>query len=314
MPLRLIPANTKYKFVAKRYICLALSIAVIAGTIGLMLTKGLNLGIDFTGGALIEFKTEKPADIQKLRSELGNASIQTAGDNDVLIVRIPLATNDSEEQAKIVKEVKAHIIDAAGSNVDFRKVDYVGPQAGAELITKAIYATLGSFLAIMVYIWFRFEWQYGIGGLLALVHDAIAVVGFYALTGIEFNLTSVAAILTVIGYSINDSVVIYDRVRENIRKYKKMSLADLLDLSVNETLSRTIMTSSTTLIALTALIVWGGDVLASFSWGTFFGILVGTYSSIYVSAIVLLVVKPNRSLEAKKETRSATIPEGFTND
>lgn len=300
MPLVLIPDNTKIKFVSKSKLCLTLSVLMILGTIALVVFRGINFGIDFTGGALIEIKTEQPAKLDSLRKGLGNVSIQTSGTANDVTIRIPLATNDSEEQAKIVNAAKENISAHAGSKVDFRRVDYVGPQVGSELISKAIYALLGAFAAIMLYVWARFEWQYGVGGLLALVHDAILVIGFYSITQIEFNLTSIAAILTVIGYSINDSVVIYDRVRENLRKYKKMPLPEMIDLTVNETLPRTIMTSFTTLFALIALILFGGDVLASFSWGAAFGIVVGTYSSIYVSALLLLVFKPNRNFENKK--------------
>ena len=301
MPLVLIPDNTKIKFVSKNKLCLALSVLMILGTIALVAFRGINFGIDFTGGALIEIQTEKPANLDSLRKGLGNVSIQTSGTVNDVTIRIPLATNDSEEQAKIVNAAKEKISAHAGSKVDFRRVDFVGPQVGEELIGKAIYALLGAFGAIMLYVWFRFEWQYGVGGLMALMHDAIAVIGFYAVTQIEFNLTSVAAILTVIGYSINDSVVIYDRMRENLRKYKKMPLPEMIDLTVNETLPRTLMTSVTTLFALIALIAFGGEVLASFSWGTAFGIIIGTYSSIYVSALMLLVFKPNRNFETKKE-------------
>jgi preprotein translocase subunit SecF len=292
MPIKIIPAKTNFKFVSKKWWCLATSIAAIIFTLLLVTDKGLNFGIDFTGGAIIEFSSPN-ANLNKIRSNLKDASIQSS-ESDIYIVRLPLTTSDPESQLKVIAEAKEQI-KAAVPDAEFRKTDYVGPQVGGELINKAIYAMLGAFGAIAVYVWFRFEWQYAVGGLLALVHDAIITVGFYAVTGIEFNLTSVAAILTVIGYSINDSVVIYDRMRENIRKYKKMELGDMIDLTVNETLSRTMMTSTTTLIALGSLIALGGNVLSSFSWGTAFGIVIGTYSSIYVSALLLLVLDPRKN-------------------
>jgi len=295
MVIRFIPDKTNYKFVNKRQICIVLSIIVLLGTAFSLYYKGLNFGIDFSGGIILEIRTEKPIDLAKLRNDLGKGVyLQSLGtDASSLLIRVAPDKNiNQSEQTKIVKD---HIIKATGGKVEFRKTDYVGAQVGDELITNALLALVLSFIAMFTYLWFRFEWQYGLGALLALVHDAAAVIGFYSVTGIEFDLTSVAAILTVIGYSINDSVVIYDRMRENVRKYKKMPLADLIDLSVNETLSRTIMTVGTTILALVSLSIFGGDVIRGFSLGMLFGVVVGTYSSIYVSAILLIYLDPRKA-------------------
>lgn len=295
MALRFIPDKTNFKFVNKRYFCITLSLIVLLGTAFSVYTKGLNFGIDFSGGIIMEIKADKAVDLANLRSHLGEGVyLQSLGaDSSSVLVRVAPDKNvNQSEQTKLVKD---KIIQTVGSNVEFRKVDYVGAQVGGELIHNAILAMLLAFAAMFVYLWFRFEWQYGMGALLALIHDATAVIGFYSITGIEFDLTSVAAILTVIGYSINDSVVIYDRMRENIKKYKKMPLADLIDLTVNETLSRTIMTVGTTILALISLSVFGGEVIRGFSLGMLFGVIVGTYSSIYVSAILLIYLDPRKA-------------------
>jgi preprotein translocase SecF subunit len=298
MGLRLIPEKTSYKFVNKRGMCFVFSLIVICGTIYSLATKGLNFGIDFSGGIVIEIQTEKPANLAQIRANIGHgASLQKLEKDTQVLIRLP--AHKDKDQSVVVNEVKAKLAEIVEGKIEYRKVDYVGPQVGSELIQNSALALGLSFLAMMIYMWFRFEWQYGVGAVLALVHDAVAVLGFYSLTGLEFDLTSVAAILTVVGYSINDSVVIYDRVRENIRKYKKMSLGDLINLSVNETLSRTINTVLTVILALVALIFFGGDVLKSFSVGMLVGVVFGTYSSVYISAIILTILDPRRAELAK---------------
>ncbi len=278
-------------------IALALSVLSILGAITLVLIKGLNFGIDFSGGILMEVRVEN-GEIKKLREvfegKIKDVQIQNIDQTDFLI-RVAKNEQNSqdkdESQAKLIQEIK-DILDQNFSQVDYRKVDYVGPQVGAELVQKGFLALFLSFFFIMIYIWIRFDWQFGVGGIFALLHDAVLVVGFYSLSGIEFNLTSIAAILTVVGYSINDSVVIYDRVREDMRKFKKADLSSLINSSLNSTLSRTFLTGLTTLLSLLALILFGGEALKSFSVGTFFGILIGTYSSIYISAPILLYFDP----------------------
>lgn len=274
------------------------SVVAIIGSFVLIGVKGLNFGIDFSGGILIEAKISDVSDPAKVRevlsAEIDDVQIQNV-DKDNLLIRV---SKTNEDQSVVVKKIQ-EILSKNFSEIDYRKIDYVGPQVGSELVWKGFMALLLSFIFIMVYIWVRFDWQFGVGGIFALIHDAVVTLGFYAATGIEFNLTSIAAILTVIGYSINDSVVIYDRIRENLRRFKKMDLSVLINSSINSTLSRTILTSGITLISILALILFGGDVLYSFSAATFFGILVGTYSSIYISAPILLYFDPRES--EKKE-------------
>ena len=254
--------------------------------------------ITFAGGVLIEARLENNPDISKIREALSNKiddiHIQESGENDVLI-RVSKA---SQNQDKLIKKIQ-DILEENFNKVEYRKIDFVGPQVGSELIFKGFLALFLSFIFIMIYIWIRFDWQFGLGGIFALLHDAIVTLGFFSITGLEFNLTSIASILTIIGYSINDSVVIYDRIRENLRNYKKMDLITLINSSTNSTLSRTILTASTTLISLLALIFFGGEALFSFSVATFFGIALGTYSSIYISAPILLYFDPRKKEEGK---------------
>ncbi|MFT6220019.1 MAG: preprotein translocase subunit SecF [Myxococcota bacterium] len=261
----------------------------------LVSSRGLNLGIDFSGGILIEVKFQESAELSKVRNLLSNdnfgeISLQNFDDRNFMI---KVSQNKNIDQAQTIRQIK-QIINQNFPNTEYRKVDFVGPQIGKELIKKGIMALLFSFAAIMIYIWIRFDWQFGIGAIAALLHDATMVFGLFALTGLEFNATSIAAILTIIGYSINDSVVIYDRIRENLHKYKKANLSDLINLSLNSTLSRTVLTSGATLLSLIALIVFGGEALKSFSIAVFFGIIVGTYSSIYISAPILLYLDPRK--------------------
>lgn len=281
---------------ARRWFAFAISSLAIIGTFFLLFTRGLNMGIDFTGGVVMEVRLPQARELGSVRHQLnglglGDITLQNFGTERDILIRLPQQQGGSQAQNIAIAKIK----ESLGQGAEYRKIEQVGPQVGQDLTLGAISALLLSFAAIMIYIWVRFEWQFGLGGLLALVHDGIITIGFYALTQIEFNLTSVAAVLTIIGYSINDSVVIYDRIRENLRKYKKMPIGDLLDLSINETLSRTIMTVMTALLALLALILVGGNVISGFSTAMFFGILWGTYSSIYISAPVLIYFGLRRS-------------------
>ncbi len=273
------------------------------GSLILVFTKGLNYGIDFAGGVLIEVRIDENPDISKIREVLSNKiddiHIQESGENDVQI-RVSKA---SQDQDKLIKKIQ-NILEENFTKVEYRKIDFVGPQVGSELIFKGFLALFLSFIFIMIYIWIRFDWQFGLGGIFALLHDAIVTLGFFSITGLEFNLTSIASILTIIGYSINDSVVIYDRIRENLRNYKKMDLIILINSSTNSTLSRTILTASTTLISLLALIFFGGEALFSFSVATFFGIALGTYSSIYISAPILLYFDPRKKDEPVSDKKN----------
>ena len=287
-PVRFVPAETHIRFVRFRLIALALSALMIAGSLGLLVTKGLNLGIDFTGGVLLELRTEQPADLAKLRQALsgegfGEVALQNFGDEHDVLVRIQ--AND-ENQGQVVSGAKT-ALNAELGGVEYRRVEYVGPTVGRELVRAGFTAFVLALAGMMLYVWFRFEWQYGVGGIGALIHDAIILMGFYSLMNLDFGLSAIAAILTVIGYSINDSVVIYDRIRENMRKFKKMPFNDLLDLSINETLSRTVLTGGTTLLALIALAIWGGEIIRGFALAIGFGVIIGTYSSVYIAAPVL---------------------------
>lgn len=296
-PITLIPAGTQIDFIGKKSLAFAFSIALTLTICVLFFVKGLNLGIDFTGGIIFEIKTSKEVDLKDLRDLLSNAgykgaTLQNLGQADTILIRIQ--AKDNAEQKQEVAEVKDLLVQHLDSNVEFRKVDYVGPKVGKDLIFKGISATLLSLICMMIYIWFRFNWQYGIGAILALAHDAFVTLGFYVISGAEFNLTSIAAILTVIGYSINDSVVIFDRIRENFRKYKLKEVAKLINLSLNETLSRTIMTVLTTLVVCIALVVFGGEVIYGFSMAMLIGIAFGTYSSVYIAAPILLYTKTDK--------------------
>jgi len=289
-------SGTKIDFMRFHKIALVLSIVAIIGSAVLVLVRGLNFGIDFAGGVLIEVRIKEQVDISQMRKAVNevvnDAQIQNVDQQDYLI-RI---AKSSQDQTVIIKNIQ-NLLQSKYSDVEYRKLDYVGPQVGKELIFKGIMALFLSFVFIMIYIWIRFDWQFGIGGIFALVHDAFLTLGFFAITQLEFNLTSIASILTIIGYSINDSVVIYDRIRENLNRYKKSSLDDLINSSTNSTLSRTILTASATLVSLLALIVYGGEVLFSFSMATFFGIVIGTYSSIYISAPILLYFDPRKRIK-----------------
>ncbi len=294
--LRSFLSRTEIDFMKVHKLALFMSVFCMAASLALVFVKGLNFGIDFAGGILIEARIAENVDISKVRAvlsaEIKDVQIQNIDQKDLLI----RVTKTEEEQSVLVKKIQ-ETLSAAFPSIEYRRVDYVGPQVGAELIKKGFMALFLSFAFIMVYIWIRFDWQFGFGGIFALLHDAILTLGFFSLSGLEFNLTSIAAILTIIGYSINDSVVIYDRIRENLRRHKKMNLSDLINSSANSTLSRTILTAGTTLTSLLALIFFGGEALRSFSLATFFGIAIGTYSSIYISAPILLYFDPRKSLK-----------------
>jgi len=304
--MQLIKANTKLDFLGKRNLAFGISIILMALTVVSLFTKGLNLGIDFTGGILIEAEFKEAPDLSLMRTSLkgagiGEVSLQAFGKPNDIMIRIGQEAAEESARVKIVDMVKTNISQNISAEVEYRRVDYVGPKVGDELIRGGIVALLLSFASIMCYIWFRFEWQYGIGGIVALIHDAWLTIGFFSITQLDFDLSSIAAILTIIGYSINDSVVIYDRIRENLRKFKKMPIAELLNLSINETLSRTILTVSTVLVAVLTLILVGGEVIKSFSLSTFFGIAIGTYSSIYISAPILIYLNLRPETETAKK-------------
>lgn len=290
-PLRLIPHNVNINFMGMRKFNYTISVIISIFSIIYMSIFGFNFGIDFAGGISIEARIQEKPNLSKMREtltklDIGEVMLQNFGSEHDISIRIGNAKNEENLQEK-VDLIKNAISKNFKYKIDYRKVDFVGPQVGEQLIKSGIYALLLAFLAIMVYVWIRFEWQFGIGILLALTHDSILALGFMSFTQLDFNLSSIAALLTIIGFSVNDSVVIYDRIRENIRKYVSRPIPDIINTSINETLSRTTLTVLTTLLANGALIVWGGEAIRSFSVLVFFGIAFGTYSSIFISAPIL---------------------------
>ena len=305
--LRLVPNQTNIPFMRWRKIGFTISAILLVASIGLFFARGLNFGIDFLGGILMEVQTPTVVDTSEMRDRLeglglGEISLQEFGAEDTVLIRIERQPGGEEAQQEAVSAVKASLDEQYGEGVDYRRTEAVGPKVGGELITAGVEAVVFALLAMMVYIWFRFEWQFSLGAVAALVHDVIATIGVFALLGLEFNLATVAAILLIVGYSMNDTVVVYDRVRENLRKYKKLPLEDLLSRSVNDTLSRTLMTSVTTLLALVALWALGGPVIADFCFAMIWGVLVGTYSSVFVAAPLLINFRLDRLTNRQEDT------------
>jgi preprotein translocase subunit SecF len=306
--LKLVPAETAFRFIGLRQIAYAVSALMVLASIALFFTNGLNFGIDFRGGTMIEIGTEGPADIGDLRNRLsslnlGDVQVQEFGaPNDVLIRVEQQAETEGSDQT-VVELIRGEL----GEGVEYRRVEVVGPKVSSELVEAGTLAVVMAVILMLVYIWFRFEWQFSVGAVLALLHDVILTIGIFSVFQLEFNLSIIAAILTIVGYSMNDTVVVYDRVRENLRKYKKLDLGELLDRSINETLSRTAMTSITTLLALLALYIFGGEVIRGFTFAMMWGVFIGTYSSIFIAAPLLMIlgVKRDWSVAAPSTTPSA---------
>ncbi|MBE6445076.1 MAG: protein translocase subunit SecF [Alphaproteobacteria bacterium] len=284
-----VTKDTTIDFMKARKFTYTLSIVMVLASFASLAVKGLNYGIDFSGGILIELKSENKIDVEALRKQLGDVNLdeinlQSIGEEgNEVVLRAQAKNLNEKEQMAAVNQIKSVL----GNSYEYRRVELVGPQVGNELKKAGIIASLVAVLAISAYIWFRFEWQFAVGALIGLFHDLIVTIGLLSVLGFDFSLTTIAAILTLAGYSVNDTVVTYDRIRENLRKYKKMPQYDLLNKSINDIFSRTILTGFTTLFASLALLVFGGDTLRSFSFTIFWGIIVGTYSSIYVSAVFL---------------------------
>ena len=307
-PIHLLPKKPNLKFIGQKRTFFIFSAVLVAFSIGLFMTRGLNYGIDFKGGIMIEIRTPSPGNIGQMRSDLselglGEISIQEFGEVTDYLIRVQKQEGGDKAQQVAVERVKATL----PSNIEYRRTEFVGPQVSQELFRDGVLAVLFAIFGILAYIWFRFEWQFGLGAILALTHDVVTTIGIFALTGLEFNLSTVAAILTIAGYSINDTVVVYDRVRENLRKYKTMPLPELLNNSINETLSRTVMTSVTTLLALGSLYLLGGEVIRGFSFGMIWGVLIGTYSSICLAVPLLLYLNVDRGT-ATRMTPTAQEP------
>jgi preprotein translocase subunit SecF len=281
------PHDTRWKIIERRYIFIGLSWALAVLSAVLLMTRGLNYGVDFKGGSLIEVQA-KSGGIDKLG--IGDVQVQAVGTGNEALIRVAqqVPTKDLNEE-KVQAAANEKVKSALGENIDVRRIEVVGPTVSAELKRTGVVAVIASMFGILLYVWFRFEWQFAVAAILALSHDVFITVGMFSLLWYEFDLSVVAAILTLAGYSINDTVVVFDRIRENLRRYKRMPLIELLNLSINETLSRTVLTSVTTALAVLALYIFGTAVIHGFSFAMLFGIVIGTYSSIFVAAPFLLL-------------------------
>ncbi|MGB6923563.1 MAG: protein translocase subunit SecF [Methyloceanibacter sp.] len=309
--LHFIPPNTRIGFVRLRTISWVISALLTVVPIFLVWHVGLNFGIDFVGGTLIEVQTkESTANLGEIRAkltglDLGEVQIQEFGAPNDLLIRVSAQPTEQLQQASIAK-----VKQALGDTVEYRRVEVVGPTISGELIAGGTIAVVVAMIAILFYIWFRFEWQFAVAAIASLVHDVTGTIGLYSALQLEFNLSSIAAILTIIGYSLNDKVVIFDRIRENLRKYKKMPLSELLDLSINETLSRTVLTHVTTFLAMMPFVIVGGEAIFGFALAMVWGIVIGAYSSIYVAAPLQLILGVKRdgtmtSSPARSKERAA---------
>ncbi len=305
------PLNPKIDFLGQRKLFLVFSACLMAASLAAIAIQGLNLGVDFRGGILIEAQTVEPADLADLRRRLGalglgQVTLQEFGAANDVLINVARQQGDEKAQIKAIEAVKTEL---GGLVAEYRRTEFVGPKVGAELKQAGLLATVLALTGIGLYIWFRFEWHFAASALAALIHDIISTLGFFALTQIEFNLATLAAVLTIAGYSINDTVVIFDRVRETLRKYKKLDIIELLNLSLNGTLTRTLLTSATTLIALICLFAFGGQVIRGFSAGLIWGIVIGTYSSVGL-AVPLLSFMNLRGMAGGAETESEVTEAG----
>ena len=294
--LKLVKTGTDIKFMKIKRLTLLVSSFLFLLSLISIFTKGLNLGIDFTGGSLIEVRFEEKISLNNLRSEmnnldLGEIQLQTIGEENDVVIRVQDKNNDAITQTKTIEVIKNSLKD---KSVDYRRPEFVGPKVGGALVHAGIIAVIFSLIGILFYIWLRFQWNFAIGAIIALIHDVILTLGFFSVLQLEFNLATVAAVLTIAGYSINDTVVIYDRIRETMRKYKQITFDEIINLALNGTLSRTLMTSLTTLLALTALFIFGGVVISSFIIALIWGVFIGTYSSLYVASPLLIFLKTDK--------------------
>jgi preprotein translocase subunit SecF len=314
--LRLAPEKTNIDFFRLQWVTFGGSIALMLLAFVFWAVMGLNFGIDFQGGTTIRTESTTPVDVGAFREslkglDLGDVSITEVfdpsfrADQHVAMVRIAALDGHEAVTPETLEKVKTTLT-AMDPAIAFPSVESVGPKVSSELITSSILAVAATSIGVMIYIWLRFEWQFALGGVLALLHDVFITIGIFALFQIKFDLSIIAALLTILGYSINDTVVVFDRLRENLIKYKTMPLREVMNLSVNETLSRTLMTSITTLIALGAMLIFGGDVIRGFSFAIFVGVVLGTYSSVYVAKNIVLMIGLDRSEKPKKDGKAGT--------
>jgi len=300
--VKFMPSETKVPFIKARMVALGLSVLFLLASLFEFSTVGINFGIDFRGGIQTEVQTEGPADVEAIRTvvnglDLGGARIQQTGDDREVLVALPLQEGEGLEGEALQNTARVALeaaLTEAFPDIEIRGTTVIGGSVSGELVVKGALAIAIALVLMLIYIWFRFEWQYSVGAIAALTHDVIVTVGLFSFTQMEFNLSTVAAILTIVGYSMNDTVVVYDRIRENLRKYKKEELSSVLNRSINDTLSRTILTSVTTLVALVALYLIGSGDLKGFAFAMIWGVLIGTYSSVFVAAPLLLFTKVKR--------------------
>ena len=308
--LRLVPTTTNINFFRLQWVTFGASIFAMVASLVLIFTVGLNFGIDFRGGTTIRTEATSAVDIAAYREalgtlELGDVSISEVfdpsfdADQHVAMIRISAREGEEAVTPELIAEVEAVLV-AIDPSITFPAVESVGPKVSAELVTSALLAVLAGAVGILFYVWVRFEWQFAVGTVAALVHDVLVTVGIFALFQIRFDLTIVAALLTILGYSVNDTVVIFDRLRENLAKYKQMPLREMMNLTANETLSRTIMTASTTLISLVVLLIFGGDVIRGFVFAMLVGVILGTYSTLYMAKNIVLMLGLDRGDKPKK--------------
>ena len=306
--LRIVPDDTKFDFMRFRRISFPLSALLSILAISLYFFHGLNFGIDFRGGTLIEVQSKsEAADLAKMRTALnglglGEIQLQQFGAPNDVLIRIAEQPGGEVAQQQAVAKVRG----ALGTEVDYRRVEVVGPRVSGELLSYGVVGLGLAILCILVYLWFRFEWQFALGAMIANVHDIVLTIGFMSITQIDFDLTSIAALLTILGYSLNDTVVIYDRIREMLRRYKKMPMPDLLNGSVNQTLSRSVITHVTVSLALLALLLFGGQAIHSFTATMMFGVvLVGTYTSVFIASPILIYLGVGRGSDALSKSTEA---------
>jgi preprotein translocase subunit SecF len=324
--VRFLPVDTDIQFIKMRFIAFAASVLLILGSAGAFFGLGLNFGIDFRGGTLVEISTPVTADLGAIRTTLGDlplgdVQVQAFGGENAVLIRVETldaeggvevlesaaalglelpdqvvarGSEDDEAAQQVVRATVQAALDAQFEGIEYRRVEVVGPQVSGELVVAGTTAVVVALFLMLVYIWFRFEWQYSVGAVLALTHDVIATIGFFAITQLEFNLSTIAAILTIVGYSMNDTVVVYDRIREKFRKYKTLPTPEVLNMAINKTLSRTILTSGTTVVAIGAMAVIGGPALEGFALALIWGVVIGTYSSIFVAAPLLTITGVKR--------------------
>lgn len=319
MRLRLVPSNTNINFFGKSKIAIWISIAALLISFVFYFINGLNYGIDFRGGTMLMIKASNTTSIKEIRESLnslnlGDTVVTKISDpsdtiignpNQMFLIKIEQQDNDEEVQNNMIIKVKKTLSDNL-NEISFLQTESVGSKISGELVKKAILAVCLAVFAVLFYIWIRFEWQFSLGAVIALVHDVVITIGIFSIIGLEFNLSIIAALLTIVGYSLNDTVIVFDRIRENLRKYQSVELLDVLNKSINETLSRTIITSLTTLLALLALFIFGGEVIRGFTFAMIWGVLIGTYSSIFIASSILLRLGVKRDWDNKNSGNPGT--------